>query len=76
MVAYTIQSLLQNQSQKYDIYFYNFSNFFGIKDHLLDLSEYILTPLIKFYDSDIFRKSCIINNRLIGFVNTIINFIS
>jgi len=69
----TIQSLLQSQSQKYDIYFYNFSNYFGVKDHLLDLGEYILPPLIRFYDSDIFRKTCFADNKLIGFVNAIIN---
>jgi len=63
----TIQSLLQSRSKKYDIYLYNFSNVLDFHKHLMDLYNYIDSRIIDLYDSDIFKQTCIINNRLIGF---------
>jgi len=65
----TIESLLENKSDKYDIYFYFYSNVHGYGEHLLDLTGYISPETIELYDSNIFRRTCIINNRLVGFVN-------
>jgi len=43
--------------------------------HLMDLYNNIDPKLIELYDSDVFRQTCIINNRLIGFVNILYIYI-
>jgi len=67
----TIQSLLQNRSDKYDIYFFIYNYVHGFNEHLLNLRKYISPEIIKLYDSDLFRRTCIIDDRLISFVNTL-----
>jgi len=63
----TIQSLLANKSTKYDIYLYFYTDTPKISEHLLDLNEYISPEITDMYYSDIFNRTCIINNRLVGF---------
>ncbi|ORX86176.1 periplasmic binding protein-like II [Anaeromyces robustus] len=63
----TIQSLLENKSRKYDLYIYTFPYAPQFSEHLLDLNNYISKDIINLYDSEIFRETNIINNRLIGF---------
>jgi len=64
----TIQSLLQGRSSKYDIYFFHYSNAYEFSEHLMDLNGYISKETIELYDTDdIFKESCIINDRLIRF---------
>jgi len=63
----TIQSLLEGHSKKYDIYFYSLNDIHKFHNELLDLKKYISPETIKLYDNKIFRESCIINDRLVGF---------
>ncbi|ORX78901.1 periplasmic binding protein-like II [Anaeromyces robustus] len=63
----TIQSLLENKSKRYEIYFYSFSGGAQFSDHLLDLNDYISPDITNMYYSDIFNKTCIFDNKLIGF---------
>jgi len=67
----TIESLLKHESDKYDIYFFHFSHIQGLDEHLLNLYEYISPEIIEMYNCNIFRKTCVVNDRLVGFVNTL-----
>ncbi|ORX84268.1 periplasmic binding protein-like II, partial [Anaeromyces robustus] len=63
----TIQSLLSNRSKKYDIYLYILTHAPEYAEHLMDLKDYISPDVIKMYSSEVFNKTCYINDRLIGF---------
>jgi len=63
----TIDSLLHSKSPRYDIYFFYYINVHGFGEHLLDLSKYISPEIIKLYNTSMFQRTCVINNRLVGF---------
>ncbi|ORX76990.1 periplasmic binding protein-like II [Anaeromyces robustus] len=63
----SIHSLLESKSKKYDIYFYVVTHAPEFCDHLLDLNEYISSDIKNIYYSESFNRTCILNNRLIGF---------
>jgi len=62
----TIQTLLQNKSKKYDIYFYIVTHAPEFCEYLMDLKGHISPDILKMYYSDTFNRTCIIDNRLIG----------
>jgi len=63
----TIQSLLASKSKKYDIYFFTFTHSPEYSDDLLDLTNYISPEIVNLYDSNLFRDTCIFDNKLVGF---------
>jgi len=64
----TIDKLLNDGTQKYDLFFYDVMYSNKYSNHLIDLSEFLKKDHIKLYSNGVATKTCKLEDKWIGLV--------
>jgi len=63
-----VESLLKKQKNKYDIYFFDFTQTLDIGFYLLDLTKWMPDNYFESFNTNFIMNSCTYNDKLVGLV--------